>query len=117
MLSLDILNHTNSIIDSSDPFIQELPYDNAAVHVKRIDAFSNWWPRAGSSSFRPIQTHAPLPEVFASATTGGWTEEPASPFQNRVEFVQEGTATIPEQFASGPDPGNADREIGMLRPV
>jgi hypothetical protein len=39
LLSLDILNHTNSIIDSSDPFIQELPYDNAATHVKRIEAF------------------------------------------------------------------------------
>ena len=45
------------------------------------------------------------------------SKEPASPFGNQAEIIQEGPATGLEQFALGPDPGNADRKIGILQLV
>jgi len=48
-----------------------------------------------SGSFQPKQkTHAPLPEVIASATTGIVMKEPASPFVNQAEIIQEGPAAV-----------------------
>ena len=44
-------------------------------------------------------------------------KESAFPFGNQAEIIQEGPAKIPEQYASGPDSGKADREIGILRQV
>ena len=37
-------------------------------------------------------------------------KEPASPFGNQAEIIKAGQATIPEQFASGPDSGDAGRK-------
>lgn len=57
-------------------------------------------------------------EVITRATTGQrGQEEPVFPFQNRLESVHMGPDTIPEQYASEPDPGNANRKIGILRRV
>ena len=44
-------------------------------------------------------------------------KEPASPFGNQAEIIQEGPATIPEQYVPDPELGNADRNIGILRRV
>ena len=70
-LRLVIVNNTYGILDSPDPFIPKLPYDKAAMPVKRIEAVRIGDPGLGGALFGPTQTHAPLPEVIASKTTGG----------------------------------------------
>ena len=52
------------------PIYQKLPYDKAAMPVKRIDAFQIGGHGRGAVLFDPYILHAPLPEVIASETTG-----------------------------------------------
>lgn len=97
-----IFKNTNSILDSPDTNIPRLPYDNRALPVKRIDAFRIDDHVLGKFSFRPIPTHAPLPEVIASPNTGQrMQQEPPSPFQNRLQSVYAGT----ELYSDDPDLG------------
>ena len=69
------------------------------MSVKRINAFRIDDPGRGLFSTHTQKPHASLPEVNTSATTGQrMQKESASPFQNRVESVQEGLAVIPKNM-------------------
>ena len=62
------------------PIYQKLPYDKAAMPVKRIDAF-RIGDLGGERFFSTHTTHAPLPEVIASATTGAVIERTCFPIR------------------------------------
>jgi hypothetical protein len=81
LLRLTILNDTEGIIDSPDTVYQELPYDNVAMSVKRIDSFRKGDSGRGAVLLTRTKTRALLPETIACSTIGGRTlKEPASTF-------------------------------------
>jgi len=57
------------------------------------------------------------PKSLPALRQGPSLKESALSFGNQAEIIQEGPSTIPEQYALGPDSGNADRKIGILRRV
>ena len=65
----------------------------------------------GSGSFRPTPNPCPTARSHCQRDYRGPSlKEPASPFGNQAEIIKAGPATIPEQFASGLDPGDAGRK-------
>jgi len=90
--------------------IQKLPYDKAATPVKRIDAFQIGDPGRRAVLFDPYKLMRYCPKLLQHYYRGSSLKEPASPFGNQAEIIKAGPATIPEQFASGPDPGDTGRK-------
>jgi len=90
-----------SISHHSNNF-QKLPYDKADMSVKRIDAFRIEDPgrRAVYSNLSSILRHCPKSSPARLQRLR----------RRQAEIIQEGPATIPEQYATGQDPGYADRK-------